>query len=217
MFTKHNTYNPALLDFLAKVEVAITNRQPTLSTERTRQLGGLTDYIKTQKDHQAPLRLMFVCTHNSRRSVLGQAVAPLLAHALEMLVPASYSGGTEVTACHINTLLALELLGMEVSRGKEEENPLSSVVPYPNATALPIWSKRFDDAQNPAQGFAAIMVCSSADENCPFVPGADVRISLPFDDPKRADGTAEAEQTYIDTAVIIAADLALAFKATLQS
>jgi hypothetical protein len=33
------------------------------------------------------------------------------------------------------------------------------------------------------------MVCSEADQGCPFVPGTDFRLALPFDDPKAFDGT----------------------------
>jgi arsenate reductase len=35
------------------------------------------------------------------------------------------------------------------------------------------------------------MTCSEADKNCPIVLGALDRISLPYNDPKEADGTPE--------------------------
>ncbi|MEM6771423.1 MAG: protein-tyrosine-phosphatase, partial [Bacteroidota bacterium] len=58
------------------------------------------------------------------------------------------------------------------------------------------FSKRYDDAVNPKANFAAVMTCSDADENCPFIPGADVRIPLTYEDPKVADGTPEEATVY---------------------
>ena len=52
-----------------------------------------------------------------------------------------------------------------------------------------VFSKVFSDELNPKSNFCAVMVCSNADEGCPFVPGAEKRISLLYEDPKIYDGT----------------------------
>jgi arsenate reductase (thioredoxin) len=59
------------------------------------------------------------------------------------------------------------------------------------------FSKVYGDAANPSDGFAAIMVCSEADGACPFVTGADLRVSLPYVDPKVSDGTPEEAAVYL--------------------
>ena len=51
--------------------------------------------------HQAALH--FICTHNSRRSQLGQVWAFFAARYFQLNI-ASYSVGTEVTAFHRNTV-----------------------------------------------------------------------------------------------------------------
>jgi hypothetical protein len=33
------------------------------------------------------------------------------------------------------------------------------------------------------------MVCSEADKSCPSVDGAELRVGMPYDDPKYFDGT----------------------------
>ena len=33
------------------------------------------------------------------------------------------------------------------------------------------------------------MTCSDTDQNCPFIPGASLRIPITYEDPKEADGT----------------------------
>ena len=57
------------------------------------------------------------------------------------------------------------------------------------------FSKVYDDPFNPKENFAAVMTCSHADENCPFIQGAK-RISITYEDPKIADGTPEETQRY---------------------
>jgi DNA gyrase inhibitor GyrI len=40
------------------------------------------------------------------------------------------------------------------------------------------------------------MTCSDADEACPFVPGTSLRVAIPYEDPKKADGTPDEELRY---------------------
>ncbi len=47
----------------------------------------------------------------------------------------------------------------------------------------------YSDPANPQSGFAAILVCSEADSDCPTVKGASARIAMPFLDPKIYDGS----------------------------
>ena len=51
------------------------------------------------------------------------------------------------------------------------------------------FSKLYAHEQNPQQDFAAILVCDEADEACPTVEGASIRIAAPYFDPKAYDGT----------------------------
>lgn len=50
------------------------------------------------------------------------------------------------------------------------------------------FSRHYADSANPQKDFAALMVCSEADEGCPFVKGATLRLSMPYLDPKIYDG-----------------------------
>ena len=55
------------------------------------------------------------------------------------------------------------------------------------------------------------MTCSQADEACPFVPGAVLRLSLPYDDPKEADGTAQEASRYDERSKHIATEMLYCF------
>ena len=69
------------------------------------------------------------------------------------------------------------------------------------------FSKKYNDDFNPKEHFAAVMTCSEADEACPIVFGATVRISLPYEDPKVADNTPEEEARYDERCRQIATEM----------
>jgi protein-tyrosine-phosphatase len=143
-----------------------------------------------------PARLVFICTHNSRRSHMAQLWACVAAAITERDHVQSYSGGTEATAFAPPAVEAMRRAGFEIASEDHASNPRYRVRIGPDAEPLEVFSKRFDQPPNPREDFAAVMVCSDADANCPVVPGAIERIALPFDDPKEADGTDHEAVTY---------------------
>ena len=88
--------------------------------------------------------------------------------------------------------------GFQVQKLSETENPIYAVKFSENLHPVICFSKKFDDDFNPKGGFAAIMTCDSADENCPVVFGAEKRIPIKFEDPKKSDGTPEMDKIYFD-------------------
>jgi len=55
------------------------------------------------------------------------------------------------------------------------------------------------------------MTCDSASEACPFVPGAEKRIPITFEDPKSFDGTPQQEEKYNERSMQIATEMAYVF------
>lgn len=163
------------------------------------EMNRLTNWlVERYKSCEIPA-LNFICTHNSRRSHIGQFWGAVLPYWLGLPFVNSFSGGTEVTACHPNTLKALAAFGVEVNILTEGVNPHYELKLGAEIPAIEAWSKLYSDEANPKQNFAAIMTCTSADVGCPFVEGASVRISLPFTDPKHADGTPSEAEAYQHT------------------
>jgi len=74
-----------------------------------------------------------------------------------------------------------------------------------------MFSKKFGNDANPHNGFCAIMVCSDADEACPLVPGAEDRISMPYDDPKEFDDTDKEKTKYDERCRQIAREMFFTF------
>ena len=69
---------------------------------------------KMRSDGQM-VELLFVCTHNSRRSHFGQIWAAVAAHYFGINDVSTFSAGTEVTALHPNVLNALRIQGFQIS------------------------------------------------------------------------------------------------------
>lgn len=172
-----------------------------IDDSRKQVLDQLADYIR-KTDHP---KLNFICTHNSRRSHLSQIWAQVFGHYYGIDL-STYSGGTEATAFHPNAVEALRRAGFTIVRG-DGDNPKYEVSFADEAEAMICFSKTFDDSFNPQADFAAVMTCSDADEECPFVPGANARIKLLYEDPKVADGTPEEAKKYDERCTQIASEM----------
>ena len=167
-----------------------------IPAERKLLLNKLTSYIRVNQNEGKESSLMFICTHNSRRSHFGQILCVLAAEYYQIPAIRTFSAGTEVTAFHPNAISALRSIGMDIQTTEMTENP-QYVVQFNAARSMAAFSKLIEDDVNPKENFAAIMTCTHAEQNCPFVVGADFRLGLPFEDPKAFDGTAQETQMYL--------------------
>jgi hypothetical protein len=108
----------------------------------------------------------------------------------------TFSGGTEQTRVNINAIDALNRTGIEIYSNNQGDNPLRYIRIGIKINPWVIFSKKYTDATNPKNNFAAVMVCSEADKACPFVEGAESRIGLPYQDPKEFDNSPLKEAKY---------------------
>ncbi len=168
-----------------------------LSEARLKILNKLIAHLRQKKQANSGILLNFICTHNSRRSHLAQAWAYAWAKYYQIEQLELYSGGTEATAFHPNSVQALQADGFKIEAQDSSDNPKYLLQTATTDIGLWMYSKKFDTAENPTNHFVAILVCSDADEACPFVPGCELRIALPFEDPKISDGTDQTAATYL--------------------
>lgn len=151
--------------------------------------------------------LIFVCTHNSRRSQFSQIWAEVMQHYHKLDNRFSIqSAGTETTACNPRTVASLERAGFEIASHDTGDNPVYYCKFDEDSAPVKLWSKTLDDDVI-ARPIIAVMTCSHADSNCPFVPGALERVKLMYEDPKVSDDTPDEEQTYDERSMQIAAEL----------
>lgn len=168
----------------------------TIPAERKTLLEKISAYISSVKKQNKEVHLVYICTHNARRSHFGQVWARTAADYFKVGGIHTYSGGTEVTAFHPNAVKAFERIGFKVTKTTHDENPVYHILHSENMSPIVCFSKVFDHADNPQQHFAAIMVCSDAEQNCPFVPGVDLRVLTSYNDPKEFDNTPQQDAAY---------------------
>ena len=177
-----------------------------LGAERLEELDAMAEWIAEQPT-ETPTELTFICTHNSRRSHMGQIWAQAAAWHYGLNDVRTFSGGTEATAFNPRAVRALKELGVAIEVAEDGENPLYSIQLQDERAPFEAFSKKYTDEANPQKDFAAVMVCSSADQGCPIVYGSDARFSIPYIDPKVSDGTDAEAATYRARAMQIGAEM----------
>ncbi|MEL0455674.1 protein-tyrosine-phosphatase [Flavobacteriaceae bacterium SZ-1-7] len=183
----------------------------SISEDRKQTLRPLLDFIQEKKSNNQEIRLNFICTHNSRRSHLAQIWAQTMAFHFGIEKVFCYSGGTEATALFSMVAKTLKNTGFDVQTLSEGNNPVYSIKYSENEHPVIGFSKKLDDDFNPKSEFCAIMTCDSANEACPFVPGATKRVPITFEDPKAFDNTPQQAQKYQERSLQIATEMLFVF------
>lgn len=147
--------------------------------------------------YQLELKLVYVCTHNSRRSQMAQMMAQAAASYYGVKATA-FSAGTEITAFHPNAIEALKRVGFRIAPAglPTPFNPTYNVIIEPAKPPVKAFSKKLHEEGTPGGFYVAIMVCDQADKECPMIRGSILRMSLPYVDPKDTDGKPEQNATY---------------------
>lgn len=180
-----------------------------INAERKILLEKLSDHIQGKINQNTEINLIYVCTHNSRRSHLGQVWAKVAADFYGFRIN-SFSAGTEATAFNQNAINALVSAGFEVKKTDETQNPKYEVSFGENKSNL-CFSKTIDDETLPKENFVAVMTCGDADENCPFIPGCDLRIGTTYFDPKSFDHSVLQNEKYTERSNQIAMECLYVF------
>jgi arsenate reductase len=198
--------DPDLYPEVAAYLAARSQEFDQIDAQRRERLDALAGYVRERRLAGEPVSLLFVCTHNSRRSHMAQlwAAAAGAARGLEI---STYSGGTEATAFNPRAVAALTRAGFRIDTDSTDSNPLYVASFGGHHSPMTCFSKVFDTPPNPVEGFAAVMVCAEADQACPVVAGAEVRFALPYVDPKVSDNTPAEAQTYDERCAQIAREM----------
>lgn len=166
----------------------------TITPERKELLEEIASFISQKIQRGETVKMNFICTENSRRSHLSHLLSAAIIHHLHLPIQ-TFSGGTKVSACNPRTVAALKRAGFEIDN-PSGDNPHYMVRFAENTNPIKAYSKLYDAPENPQDSFIAIMVCGHADENCPYIPNAERRFAVTFDDPKVADDTPREAATY---------------------
>ncbi len=186
-------FYPELLEYVAR-RIAEFDR---IENDRKKELENLAGYVRNRLDHSLPAKLIFICTHNSRRSHLSQIWAQVAAEYYGKSGVETFSGGTEATAMNPRAVAALKRCGLKITaQDPKSSNPKYEVRSSDSAKVQVCFSKKYDSPPNPTSEYCAVMTCSQADDACPIVSGCDMRIPIRYEDPKVADDTDQESERY---------------------
>lgn len=181
------------LDRFLKARLAESGQIPA---DRKKVLERVSAYISERLRSGETARLIFICTHNARRSQMAQICAQTAARFFGVPDVAAFSGGTEVTTLDRRVVMAMVRAGFRVERCAKEANPVYLVRAGSKIPPVRAFSKDYRDPSNPRHGFCAVLTCSSADRDCPVIPDADRRVLVAYEDPASAVGTDRETEVY---------------------
>jgi len=167
-----------------------------IDNERKTSLEEIGAYIAEKRQANEAVKVNVICTHNSRRSQMGQLWLEAAAAWYGVDDIHGFSGGTEGTAFNPRAVEALNRSGFKILKTNDAKNPTYQAKMGRSYSPEMMFSKKYSSDINPEKGFAAVMVCSEADASCPIVPGAEERYSLPYEDPKHFDDTPSETEKY---------------------
>ncbi len=207
------------MGLLNKIEIQINELKQTfdkITPERKKLLLKFSRYIQDKISMDKEINLVFICTHNSRRSFMSQIWCQAAAEYYSIPNVKCYSGGTEATAFNPRAVSSVQNTGFEVEKQDESDNPLYLVSYSDSEDPLKCFSKVYNHPFNPQTEFAAIMTCSHADENCPVIFGAEARFPINYEDPKIFDDTQLEELKYQERFKEIGRELLYSFQNVLD-
>lgn len=196
---------------IPEVQAFVKTLNPsTIPQERQEILSKVAASIQPKMDKKENIYLNFICTHNSRRSQLCQVWGQVAAYYFGVENLNTFSGGTEATAFHPNAVHALANSGLDIVKEDKVDNPIYTIRYAPEVEPLRCYSKIYDDPSN-ASPYIAVMTCSDAETNCPFIPEAEARFGVKYEDPKKSDGTPSQELVYSERNRDIATEMVYLF------
>lgn len=132
--------------------------------------------LPSQVVPKSPVRVLFLCTHNSARSQMAEAILRARSHGkIEV-----HSAGTEPTEVHPLAIRAMSEMSIDMQNHRSKS--LNEFI-----------GQDFD---------YIITVCDRARESCPVFPGDPIQIHWSFPDPAEVEGPeSERYSAFRDTAV----------------
>jgi len=126
---------------------------------------------------RGPCNVLFLCTHNSARSVLAEGMLDHLAAKLGRDVRAFSAGSAPSGRINPFALEALANAGIDTSRFRSKS-----------------WDE-FAAAGAPEMRIVVTVCDSAAKETCPYWPGSPVKVHWGYPDPSNAPGGDEGKRT----------------------
>ena len=187
-------------------EYILELKENSISKKRLKNLEKIINEINRYTIDKNYPKIIFICTHNSRRSQLAEIWAHTFNFVFEKNIKV-FSAGTVKDKFSSRLVSVLKEIGFKV---KKKSNKFIFNFSE-NHNSIPMNSKLIDEIYL-KDNFITIMTCSNADKNCPVIPNALSRILLSYEDPKKFDFTNQETKKYKETSHKIALEFYYIFK-----
>lgn len=149
------------------------------------------------------LNMVFICTHNSRRSQFSEIWGNVLSayHKKKIKV---FSAGIIKTEVFSQVVKSFKRIGFKIIKNKN-----SYLFQHLNIN-INLYSKILSDIK--INDFISITTCSEADASCPIDLRSKLNLKLLYKDPKIYDNTKNEQKKYDSTCLKIASELNYIFK-----
>ena len=137
----------------------VTQRSAELGevpAERKVSLEKIAGYVDENVKSRREARLIFICTHNSRRSHMAQIWAQVAAEHYGVPKVETFSGGTEASAFNPLAVAAMERAGFRIGQKSPGSNPTYRVYSGDESVPMEAFSKVFSNPPNPKSDFLRI-------------------------------------------------------------
>lgn len=182
---------------------------------RKNHLLKIANSIAKEYKENGMVNLVYICIHNSRRSQFAQIWSFFAADYFELNIH-SFSGGIEVTSLNRTTIKTLQKAGFLFQLiDFSHQNPKYEISFEGAKQPLIGFSKLYNNPTHP-ESFIAITNCSDTEKYCLNFPFEVSSFHLPFEDPKRADGTLRQEDVYKEISLQIAGEIFVIFNEVKQ-
>lgn len=121
---------------------------------------------ETEKRPDQPMRVLFLCTHNSSRSQMAEGLLRARSGSAFQV----FSAGTEPRTVHPLAIKAMQEIGIDIRDQKAK-----GIEAFASEPPMDL----------------VITVCHEAQETCPIFPNARHQVHWGFPDPSRVTGTEE--------------------------
>ncbi len=176
--------------------ISLVDQEELIPSTRKNQLYHLAAEISKQIKEAGFVKVIFICTHNSRRSQLAEIWLHTACEYFGVEDIHTFSGGTEATSFNPRMVDAVRRFGFQLDTSNQSDNPVYVFQSASRTVSKKMFSKRYNHDFNPQNDYIAVMVCSEADEDCPVVIGAVARFAVPYEDPKAFDGSRREQIAY---------------------
>lgn len=161
---------------------------------------------------EGKINIVYLCTHNSRRSQLAQIWSSFLVQIFKLEKIYVHSAGSEKTTLSDFVILSMGKFGFSFKEINDDEKSAFNVF-FNQDRICECYSKDLQDDSIPCESIYSIHTCAEAEQSCPFLKGSIGNFSLNYPDPKQYDSAENPTIHYQETALQIGTECFYFFNA----